>query len=187
MKAHAALLSTALLALLAIALSAQGPQKPEAPKSEIQTRAEALMERARHLSDSRGTHYGLGYPRSNACFFSNSSTPCRRALSNRSACPISPCVASAHSPSIRSSPCAATSRAAISIKCGGVVCRYCASVGSPIHTRMAAPPPGAPFLASYARSGDSPSFVCQYTFLAMNSAITSSEAFPNTHCCRLKS
>jgi hypothetical protein len=53
MKAHAAFVFTALLALLAIALSAQAPQKPEAPKSEIQTRAEALMERARHLSDIR--------------------------------------------------------------------------------------------------------------------------------------
>ncbi len=53
MSPHAAVLSIALPASLAVSLFAQAPQKPEAPKSEIQTRAESLMDRARHLSDIR--------------------------------------------------------------------------------------------------------------------------------------
>jgi TonB family protein len=53
MNARALLFSTALPALLAVSLSAQSPQKPEAPKSEIQTRAEALIDHARHISDIR--------------------------------------------------------------------------------------------------------------------------------------
>jgi|HubBroStandDraft_5_1064220.scaffolds.fasta_scaffold82621_2 TonB family protein len=53
MHAHSAALSIGLSAFLAASLSAQAPQKPEAPKSDIQPRAEALMDRARHLSDIR--------------------------------------------------------------------------------------------------------------------------------------
>jgi len=53
MTPHPAFLRIALPALLAVSLSAQAPQKPESPKSETQTRAEAFMERARHLSDIR--------------------------------------------------------------------------------------------------------------------------------------
>lgn len=53
MRLHIAALSIAFLVLIAASLSAQTPQKSEAPKSEIQTRAEALMDRARNLSDIR--------------------------------------------------------------------------------------------------------------------------------------
>lgn len=53
MKARAILLSIAFPALFAVSLFAQAPQKPAVQKSEIQIRAEALMERARHLSDIR--------------------------------------------------------------------------------------------------------------------------------------
>jgi hypothetical protein len=53
MNARDAVFSIALPALLVASLSAQPPQKPEAPKSEIQTRAESLMQRARHVSDIR--------------------------------------------------------------------------------------------------------------------------------------
>jgi TonB family protein len=56
MNAQAAVLSIALPLLLAASLSAQAPQKPEPPKSEIQTRAEALLDRARHLSDIRANN-----------------------------------------------------------------------------------------------------------------------------------
>jgi TonB family protein len=53
MNIRATFLSTALPALLAFSLSAQEPEKPTAPKSDVQIRAEALMVKARHLSDIR--------------------------------------------------------------------------------------------------------------------------------------
>jgi TonB family protein len=53
MNARAMFLSIDLAALLAASAFAQAPQKPDLQKSEIQIRAEALMERARHLSDIR--------------------------------------------------------------------------------------------------------------------------------------
>jgi TonB family protein len=53
MNARAILLSTTLPALLAGSLSAQDPPTPTIQKSEIQMRAESLMNRARHLSDIR--------------------------------------------------------------------------------------------------------------------------------------
>ncbi len=53
MKIRAALLPITLLALFTASLIAQETQKPVVEKSETQIRAEALLERARHLSDIR--------------------------------------------------------------------------------------------------------------------------------------
>jgi TonB family protein len=53
MNTRAILLSIALPSVLAVSLSAQDPPKPAVQKSEVQIVAEALMERARHLSDIR--------------------------------------------------------------------------------------------------------------------------------------
>jgi len=61
------------------------------------------------------------YPRSKACFFSNSSTAAWRAFSKRSDWLSRAGLAWAHSPSMRRSPCAATKRAANSMRCAGVV------------------------------------------------------------------
>ncbi len=48
-----AIFSIALPAVLTLSSSAQEPAKPAVPNSEIQSRAEALMAKARHLSDIR--------------------------------------------------------------------------------------------------------------------------------------
>jgi TonB family protein len=48
-----AILSTAFAAVLTLSLSAQQSEKPSAPNSDIQSRAETLMAKARHLSDIR--------------------------------------------------------------------------------------------------------------------------------------
>ena len=53
MSPHAILLSIALPVTVAVSLLAQDTQKPAVQKSDIQTRAEALMEKARKLSDIR--------------------------------------------------------------------------------------------------------------------------------------
>lgn len=45
--------SILLLACFAVSLPAQEPAKPDVPKPSVQERAEALLERARHLSDIR--------------------------------------------------------------------------------------------------------------------------------------
>jgi hypothetical protein len=53
MNTRAILLSIALPSVFAVSLSAQDPPKPVIQKSEVQIAAEALLDRARHLSDIR--------------------------------------------------------------------------------------------------------------------------------------
>lgn len=53
MNARPILLAISLPALLAVSSFLQQPQKPAIQKSDVQTHAETLMEKARHLSDIR--------------------------------------------------------------------------------------------------------------------------------------